>query len=110
MPVLEVGRLEEGLALSVLVLTLLLWPPPPFKKLVRFKCAWIDVDDFCCCWWALWLAPGSGEVSMKTRRCPFMVFMPVKIDFLPICDVLFTKIVDRSGVHGDCGVSVYPET
>ena len=49
---------------------------------------------------------------MKTRRCPFIVFMPVKIDFLPppICDVLFTKIVDLSGVHGDCGVSVYPET
>ena len=47
---------------------------------------------------------------MKTRRCPFIVFIPVKIDFLPIWDVLLTNMVDLSGVQGDCGVRVCPET
>ena len=41
-----------------------------------------------------------------TRLWPFMVFMPVNMDFFWIYDVLFTRMVERSGVHGDDGVSV----
>ena len=51
---------------------------------------------------------GSGEVSTITRLCPFIVFIPEKIDFFWICDVLFTRMVERSGVQGDDGVSVCP--
>jgi len=37
----------------------------------------MDVEDLG--WWAA--EPGSGEVSTMTLLYPFMVFMPVKIDF-----------------------------
>ena len=64
-----------------------------FEKLVWFN---IDVDVFC------WCPPeGSGEVSTMTLRYPFMVLIPEKIDFFWICEVLFTRIVERSGVQGD---------
>ena len=66
-------RLVDGFALNVLVFILLLRSAPTlFDKLVWLRCA---VELFG--WWA----PGSGEVSTMTRLWPFMVFMPVNIDF-----------------------------